>query len=128
VTAPALRASEADPRLAALIEQARELFAQRYDGLFVFDAALTVREWNPRIEELSGRPRNRVIGRPLPELFARLRDEPRTQPLRDALQGRTLQLRGDCCVLADPELAAGYDTHFLPLLRDGAESVRSQLL
>jgi PAS domain S-box-containing protein len=115
-----LRAPDHDPRLAPLIEQARELFAQRHDGLFVYDGGLVVREWNPRIEQLSGRPRSATLGRALPDLFARVRDEQRSALLREALKGRTSNIKGDCWVLADPETSGRFDTHLVPLMRDGA--------
>jgi PAS domain S-box-containing protein len=114
-----LQLIETDQPLEPLIEMTKQLFAQRLDGLFVYDAGLCVREWNPRIEALSGRARDAVVGRTLPELFPHLREPQLMAAGQAALQGRMQTVMGECLVLPDPRSSAHYDTFYVPLMREG---------
>jgi PAS domain S-box-containing protein len=115
----ALRPSEADDRITPLVRMATDLFAQRYDGFFVYDTNLIVLAWNPRLEELSARPCTGVIGRSLLDAFPQLREAQRAAALQEPLLGRMLTQSGECWLLADREICTRYDSYFLPLLHEG---------
>lgn len=108
--------------LAPLVEIAKNLFAQRHDGLFIYDSNLVALEWNSRLEELSARSRSEVIGRSLLDVFPQLSEAQHAAPLRGALQGRMLALPGPCWLLAERDTSPRYDNYFMPLLRDGVVS------
>jgi PAS domain S-box-containing protein len=114
-----VHSTESNSKLSPLIEMAKQLFAQRLDGLFVFDPEFFVCEWNTRIEQLSGKPRDAVVGHALPELFPRLRNPQLMAAMQDALRGRMQTVSGECLVISDPRSSAQYDTHYLPLMREG---------
>ena len=85
------------------------------EGIIVIDTEFRHLVWNAGMERINGLPRDAVLGKKLFEVFPGLVDHPAGQAFRDAVAGRTTELRGrrDFSPVRHVEIV--YDAYHTPL-------------
>jgi PAS domain S-box-containing protein len=80
----------AEEALREMNEFNRALISEAHEGIIVCDRDLNYRVWNPFMEELTGMPAGKVLGKNALEMFPHLREQGVELLLKRALAGETV--------------------------------------
>jgi PAS domain S-box-containing protein len=100
----------------------REIIANAGEGIIACDTDLTIREWNPVMERLSGYPRSEVLGRSYPDVCSCLMNGKSVHLLHRALEGAVV-CSGDLKVVCPQSGNECWVTITYTPRRDGAGEI-----
>ncbi len=109
-----LKANENRLRQSELFD--REIVSGAREGIVVYDRELRYQVWNPFMEELTGMPASRVLGKDALELFPHLRQESLDKLLARALAGETVQSPDVCYQVSESGRTGWVSSIFSPHL------------
>jgi PAS domain S-box-containing protein len=98
------------------------------DGLAAVDQEMTYLYWSRRIEALTGLSADRVLGRPVLEVFPSLRGELPEQYIRDALGGRAGTLIGRQYHIPQTGRSGVAETRYLPWCDEAGRVIAAMIV
>jgi diguanylate cyclase (GGDEF)-like protein/PAS domain S-box-containing protein len=91
------------------------------DGIFAFDRDCRYTVWNPGMEQISGVKSDKVIGKPIFEVFPSIKKTGEDDLVRKALEGKSVTEKGRPRFLAEGGESGLFESFYSPLLNERGE-------
>jgi PAS domain S-box-containing protein len=100
-----------------------QLVNSRADGIVAFDRLGQITVWNPAMEHLSGVRAVEVLGKPVAERVAGLRESGEERQIADALAGRASVGDQPSALVAPAQRERAFERQFAPLHDDNGQII-----
>ena len=106
----------AEEEISRTSDFAQTVVSSTIDGVFAFDTTMKITEWNQAMEEITGVPRSKALGRNSSEMFPSLEGgDEREELFRAVLGGRAAGFSNRAYVRPDTGQGSFYDGNLAPL-------------